>query len=77
MLKTDSPSPHQDQTPKNCPNIGVHLSLPHNGFEAVVYIRLQCELQRELRISDCGLQALARFEIRNPQSEIRNSIGRR
>jgi hypothetical protein len=27
MLKTDSPSPHQDQRPKNCPKIGLHLTL--------------------------------------------------
>ena len=29
------------------------------GGEVVVYIRLQCELQREFRIADCGFQAPA------------------
>jgi hypothetical protein len=35
-------------------------------------------MNEELRISDCGLwneRALRLSEIRNPQSEIRNSIG--
>jgi hypothetical protein len=82
-LKTDSPWPHQDQRPKNRPNTACGTALPPpssresekraiatpttTGREVVVYIRLQCEPRRALRIPDCGLQAPATFEIRNPQ----------